>query len=132
MSVSTFTFHDEAHGGQHGLREIRIVKHGWIVYERRHRPTVTLKIGHHARIFSGGEGDRLSRAIQVCPGRVRPVENGEGWISQDASQALFEFAGCTGPPQLDPEATRRGVSLLGLQLAGEETDGHNVVLLRGV
>src|SRR5207245_2587714 len=129
LTVSTLFFDGKAHGGQHGLREIRIVENGRIVHERRHGPALALEIGHHARVPFGGERDRLPRAVQVRSGCVRPVEDGQGRVPENAAQALFEFAGCPVPTQLDHETTGRRVFLLVLQLAGDEPDRHNAVLL---
>ena len=103
-----------------------------VVHERRHRPALALEEGHAALIALGGKGDGASGPVQVRAGRVGPVQDGEGRIAEDAAQALLELAGCPGPAQLDHEAPGRRVAPLRLQLAGDEADRHDAVLLRRV
>ena len=102
------------------------------MHERRHRPTLALEEGHTAPGALRGKRDRLSGAVQVRAGRVRPVQDGEGRITEDAAQALLELTGRPVPPQLDHEATGGRVAPLRLQLAGDEADRHDAVLLRRV
>jgi len=60
------------------------------------------------------------------------VQDGERGVSQCPSQPLLELTGRSLPPQLDHQTAGGGVALSGLQLAGDEPDGDDAVLLRGV
>ena len=132
LAVHQLLLDDEAHGGQHGLCEARIVEDRRVVHERRHRPTLALEEGHAALVSLGRKRNGLARAVEIRAGRVGPVQDGEGRIAEDAAQALFELTWRRVPPQLDHEAAGRRVSPLRLQLPGDEADGHDAVLLRRV
>src|SRR5205807_2445880 len=62
-------------------------------------------------------------------GCLRPVEDRQGRIAEDPAQALFEVARRPVPAQLDHQAARRRMPLLFRELAGDEADGHDAVLL---
>lgn len=74
----------------------------------------------------------MGRPVQVRPGRLRPVQHGQGGVPQGAPQLLLELTGRPDPTQLDHQSTGRGVSPLRFELAGDEPDGHDAVLLGGV
>ncbi len=129
LAVEPFSFDDEADGRLHGRSEVRIIEHGRVVEQQRHRPTVPLEEGHRLLLLIDGERGRLSRAVHVRAGALGPVQHRQRRVSEDASQVLLELGGRADPAQLDHEATRGGMLPLRAQLAGDETDGHDAVLL---
>jgi hypothetical protein len=132
LAVHQLLLDDEAHGCEHGLCEARIVEDRRVVHERRHRPALTLEEGHATRVSLGRKRNGLARAVEIRAGRVGPVQDGEGRITEDAAQALFELTGGRVLPQLDDEAAGRRVSPLRLELPGDEADGYDAVLLRRI
>ena len=73
--------------------------------QQRHRPSVALEKGHRPLLLIGGERGRLTRAVQVRPGRLRPVQYCERRVPEDVSQVLLQVGGSADAAQLDHEAT---------------------------
>ena len=129
----TLLLDDEAHGGQHGLGESRVVEDGRVVHERGHRPTLALEDrSRRAGRLRRGAGPGLP-----VPSRYAPDASDQCRTARVGSRRTLRrrCSSSPGAPCRPSSITRRPAvasAPLRLQLAGDEADRHDAVLLRRV
>ena len=87
--------------------------------------TVALDMGDGPGLTRLGQGDRPALGVRVAAELRQPVGEGEGWVSQSASEGLFQLGRARVTPKLDEEVRDRRSRKPGSEMSDEEKDGRH-------